>query len=132
MPIFSLPIDKLNICDNILLNIGGKMLKKRLIALMVAGVITTATLSGCGNGNDSVKTNFTGALVEDGFIIIKQNDSQILHKGDYYRDTDGPNNGYQFDCGEDFYSNAESSVYFKHPKADRYDEKCEECFANEQ
>ena len=103
------------------------MLKKRLIALMVAGVVTTATLTGCAR--ESVDEMFVGdPHVNDGYIIIEQNDKDVLHKGKYFRSNDGSSHGYQFDCGEDFYSNAEASAYFKHPKADRYDEKCEDCF----
>lgn len=104
-------------------------MKKRLIALMVAGVLTTATLTGCGNEKGSVDDYYLGdGIVDDGYIIIKQNDVQVLHKGDYYRGNNGSTNGFVFDCGEDFWSNAEHFASNEEPKAERYDEKCEECF----
>ena len=108
-------------------------MKKRLIALMVAGIMTTATLTGCANGSEkpkgTVKDEFIGCKNKDVYVIIKQNDSNLLHKGDYYRDMDGNSNGFVFECGEDFWSNAEYSTYFEEPKAERYDEKCEDCFS---
>ena len=106
------------------------MLKKRLIALMVAGVVTTTALTGCETGNEtkSVKDNFIEGAGFNGYIIIEQNDKDILHKGIGYMDADGPTNAFVFDCGEEFYSNAEYSAYYEEPKAERYDEKCEDCF----
>lgn len=103
-------------------------MKKRLIALMVAGVMSTATLTGCGNEGTVDKHYLGGGVVHDGYIVIKQNDSHILHKGDYYRANDGETNGFRFDCGEDFWSNAEHFASNEEPKPERYDEKCEECF----
>ena len=107
-------------------------MKKRLIAIMVAGVMTTATLTGCGS-EGTVDDFFAGeGVVDDGYIIIKQNDSLILHKGDYYRDGNGGTSGFIFDCGEDFWSNSEHFASNEEPKAGRYDEKCKDCFSNDQ
>ena len=57
-------------------------MEKRLIALMVAGVITVGTMTGCtSNDVDSsiVRDNFFGdGRVGDEYIIIKQNDTHIL------------------------------------------------------
>ena len=109
-------------------------MKKRLIALMVAGIMTTATLTGCSdNSNKTVDEDFMGTPeIKDGYVIIKQNDKDVLHKGDYYRDYDGSSHGFKFDCGENYFSNVEHSAYYEKPQSERYDEKCEECFSNEQ
>ena len=107
-------------------------MEKRLIALMVAGVITVGTMTGCSSKDvDSsiVRDNFFGdGRVGDEYIIIKQNDTHILHKGKYTEDIDGSVHGFVFDCGEDFLSNAEHFVSYQEPNAERYDEKCEDCF----
>lgn len=97
---------------------------------MIAGVVSTTALTGCAG--ESVDEMFLGdPHVKDGYIIIEQNDKDVLHKGKFYR-TQGSAHGYQFDCGEDFYSTADSSAYFKHPNSERYDEKCKECFGLDQ
>ena len=103
-------------------------MKKRLIAIMAAAFMTTATMTGCAR--ESVDENFMGdPHINNGYIIIEQNDKDVLHKGKYFRDDNGSSHAFQFDCGENFYSNVDASAYFKRPKADRYDEICEDCFS---
>ena len=73
---------------------------------------------------------YTGPTKENAYIIIEQNDTDILHKGDFYKSVDGTMNGFELRCGEGFFSNADCSVYEEEPKENRYDEVCEECIYN--
>lgn len=95
---------------------------------MIAGIVTTSTLTSCGD-QSFADSRIGGNDNEDCYIIIKQNDSHILHKGDYFLDVDGSAHGFKFNCGEDFVSNAEHFVSPQTPKEDRYDIKCEDCFS---
>ncbi len=111
------------------------MLKKRLIALMLVGVVSTATLTGCGAESSKTesevlqKSNYGG--VKDAYIILEQNDKDILHKGSMgVLFTDGYNAGgpntdynYKFNCGEETISNGKHQIYSVKPKAECYDEK---------
>ena len=110
-----------------------KNVKEKINCFNGGGSCNTATLTGCGNNEGIVESYFVGeGTVNDDYIIIEQNDVQVLHKGDYYRGAKGGTNGFVFDCGEQFWSNAEHYASEDAPKADRYDEKCEDCFVNKQ
>lgn len=127
------------------------MKKQRLIALMCAGIITTSALTSCSSStseqlpneketsnnipvNELYLNDYIG--VSDAYIILEQNDIDILHKGnmgilfsDGYR-SGGPSTvyNYSFNCGEQVVSNATNSISTKMPKEERYDKICEDCF----
>ena len=105
-------------------------MKKRLIALMISGILISSTLTGCST--QSVDAEWIGQPTNaDGYIIIEQSDSHILHKGNFYKSSQGNSNGFNFNCGEEFQSNADFYSYYEEPKESRYDKKCEECFSLE-
>ncbi|MBO5910524.1 MAG: hypothetical protein J6Q15_03345 [Clostridia bacterium] len=112
------------------------MKKQRLIALMCAGIIT-ATLTGCSDANTETTNDnkdafylYSSAYIgaDDVYIVLEQNDTDILHKGNIgaLRNTNDYN--YSFDCGETTVSNATHALYSEMPKDSHYDEICEDCF----
>jgi len=106
-------------------------MRKRLIALMISGIVISSTLTGCAT--QSVDAEWFGQpTTDDGYIILEQNDTHIMHRGDYYKSSQGNSNGFNFACGEEFQSNAHFFSYRTEPKEDRYDKKCEKCFGIEQ
>ena len=121
------------------------MKKQRLIALMCAGLITTASLTGCSSSNSKMTNNDKNARdlyslayigVDDTYIVLEQNDVDVLHKGNMgVLFTDGAYAGgpttdynYSFDCGEVTISNATHALYEEMPDETQYDKICEDCF----
>ena len=102
-------------------------MKKRLIALMISGILISSTFTGCAT--QSVNEEWIGQpTIKDGYIIIEQNDNDILHKGSFYKAAQGNTNGFKFACDEEFQSNADFYGYYEEPKAELYDKKCKDCF----
>lgn len=114
--------------------------KRRLISLMLAGVMATSVgaMAGCSNGStevENIQQNYYHG-VENAYIILEQNGVDILHKGDMdvlYVDggyDGGPTTDYNYklDCGEETITNTKHQIFAKAPKAERYDQKCEDCF----
>ncbi len=105
-------------------------MKKRIISLMLAG-ITTLTLASCSDTN--LQDSFYDG-VTDKFIVIEQNDTDVLHKGSMgvmsgrTGKTSTTDYNYEFDCGEKTISNSEHQIFDNEPIAERYDVKCEGCF----
>ena len=135
-------------------------MKKRLIVLMLAGLVATTTLAGCGDveepveevqqleGIDIDKKAPSGyyvcesARITDKHISVEQKDKYVLHKGDVIFFNDSPLNSrydtainltkMEFDCGKEYVSNASYSLSNEMPDEEMYDEICEECFSNDQ
>lgn len=104
-------------------------MKKRLILVMISGFITAASMTGCSDkSKDFGGTHYMEPTLENTYIIVDQNDKDILHKGDFYKSYSGTMNGFVFYCGEEFFSNADCSTHSEKPKDSLYDEICEECF----
>ena len=117
-------------------------MKKKILSLIMSAV-TLLTLSGCSNTKDdrtvaNKEDIFNKAFrlldngVYDAFIVLKQNDIDILHKG--HAQCDSYSTAaicVKFNCGEIVISNADYSISVKMPKESRYDEICEECFERE-
>ena len=112
------------------------MKKQRLIALMCAAIIATA-LTGCSDTSteitndkkdsfDLYSSGYVGA--DDVYIVLEQNDIDILHKGSIGALRYTTSYNYSFDCGETTASNATHALYVEMPKDSHYDEICEECF----
>lgn len=109
--------------------------KRRLISLMLAGVMATSVgaMAGC-DGDELYSDNYGG--VENAYIVLEQNGIDILHKGDMgvlYVDggaDGGPTTDYNYklDCGEETITNTKHQIFAKEPKVERYDKKCEDCF----
>lgn len=116
------------------------MKKKRLISLMLAGamVIGTATMAGCEEGapTEAERVESIVRSGDDAYIVLRVNDSDILHKGkvEYLRSSVGNAavymgfNSYKFDCGKTYTTNSQSFVSTTIPTEEVYDEICEECF----
>ena len=76
--------------------------------------------------------------VEDSYIVLEINDTDVLHKGkvEFLRSSIGNSgvymgfNAYEFDCGKTYTSNAQSFVSIDMPSEEVYDEICEDCFKN--
>ena len=106
------------------------MKKQRLIALMCAGIVTASSLTSC----ERVASQQKGFERDeyspycDKYIVIEQNDIYILHKGDMSLPGSSSDRVYIFDCGENYVSSADHSIYNEMPKEERYDQICEDCF----
>ena len=123
MPIFN--IDKLLQYVIILI---GSIMKKRVIALMVVGVVSTATIIALS------KPSIGGGFEEsptDEYIVIEHNDKDVLHYGSYQKDEYGTSNRLILKCGQKLSLNTKHSVYQDKPYDDIFDEQCEGCFSNE-
>ena len=112
------------------------MKKQRLIALMCAGIITTSVLTGCSNSNktdekpysvDKLSGSYFSGL-SDKYIVLEQNDVDVLHKGNMgvLRKTTDYN--YSFNCGQGTISNATHACFDEMPSEEHYDKICEDCF----
>lgn len=103
-------------------------MKKRLIAIMAAGIITTATLTGCSTTESYVGGN----TYKDKYIVLEDKDGKdILHKGTYIEGYKDANNAFDFECAEMFITNRQHTTYDNEPAETEYDEKCEHCFNND-
>ena len=103
-------------------------MKKRIIAFMISGIVTTATIMALcepsiGGGYKETSSN--------DYVVIDQDDKKVLHYGDYQKDVNGIANRLVLKCGERLSSNERQYIYEDKPNEDKYDEKCEDCFANE-
>ena len=137
-------------------------MKKRLIALMIAGgmlVSGVGALTGCvdEDGDQWVEKHqelnsqipyglyhsSKGSTWYDSYICFQQKDEITLHKGDiYYIIHDSrsdpkadPWTGMtkmEFDCGKEIISNYNYSVSYEQPSEEDYDKICEDCFGNGQ
>lgn len=121
-------------------------MKRRLIALMVAGVVVGGSLTGCSN-ETSKDSMLNDSLVRDGsiedvYVSVEFKDEYTLHKGDVYYVRNcgdsimnysiGANlTAMEFDCGETIKSNLNYIVSEEMPDEKYYDHVCEECFGNE-
>ena len=117
-------------------------MKNKILSLLMS-VASILTLSGCSSDKKKeAETNRTisgafnrfeqGHPTYDLFIVLNQNDIDILHKGSAevsYHCTSTIK--VEFDCGEMIISNADYSISITMPKESRYDEICEECFERE-
>jgi len=117
------------------------MKKKRLIACMLASVAVASVfaLSGCSDGDEKSNTveeqenEYCCHELDDVYFVLKQNDKDILHKGDMDILVGVRNGGlvgekFMFDCGETLITNEPFSAYDTKPKEERFDEICEDCF----
>ena len=118
------------------------MKKKRLISVMLAGVVTAGMLSvaaGCTNKTENIgnKELYLFDPIEDVNIVLEEKNEKILHKGDVsisyytYGYSGGTCNGvvkHQFDCGRTLLTNATYYLYDDIPNESEYDDICEECF----
>ena len=104
--------------------------KRRLISLMLAGVMATSVgaMAGCDN---SVDTDMGYNHYKNVYIILDQNEKDILHKGDFYNSIKDADNKFDLKCtkGNHIITNADFSVMENQPDEDLYDEKCEDCFS---
>ena len=117
-------------------------MKNKILSLLMS-VASILTLSGCSSDKKKeAETNRNiykvysdidaGHWAKDLFIVLNQNDIDILHKGSAkasYHCNSTIN--VVFDCGEMIISNADYSISITMPKESRYDEICEECFERE-
>jgi len=114
-------------------------MKKRLIALMCAGVIGLS-MAGCSSiqeniedlANNPLNENSQDIIYADKYIVLDENGCSTLHKGDVYL---GYGAGlvegckvHKFDCGEEIYCTYPYRVSDTIPKETAYDEVCEDCF----
>jgi len=119
------------------------MKKRRLIALMCAGVIGLS-MAGCSEQHlkemymsDEFECSTDFDLIQqDTNIIIDINGTATLHKGDVYavehpQSYGGPTLGFhvlEFDCGEKLNCTYPFSFGQNNPNQEHYDEVCEDCF----
>lgn len=109
------------------------MKKQRLIALMCAGIIISASLASCSNSSDF--TNDETANNEE-YIIMNEDGVNILHKGDHSWAPSININGksiirhyYDSDCGKSYmFKFPRYAVYEEVPDENAYDEICDDCF----
>ena len=120
-------------------------MKKRLIALMCAGIIGLTSLVGCteqGNKEFDMADEYenfpnVSLVQEDTNIVIDINGTAKLHKGDVYAiDSNSKWGGglgfniLEFDCGEKLNCTYPFSFGKEVPNPQHYDEVCEDCFGN--
>ena len=123
-------------------------MKKRLIALMLAGVLTMGTMVGCSAENEpksSIDLDQKNAVghysdeagrIVDQNISVEQKDKYVLHKGDivFFQNKAGQASTFVdvqkmiFDCGKEINTNATYYLSDEIPTDEWYDEICEECF----
>lgn len=123
-------------------------MKRRLIALMLLGVCSLGTMTGCSEEvelESSFDLNEKNALgyyqyesgrLMDKNISVEQRGQFVLHKGDivYYENNCGQASTsvdicqMKFDCGKEINTNATYYLSDEMLSEDLYDEKCEECF----
>ena len=116
------------------------MKNRRLISLMLAGMITlgVGAMTGCEEyeQTEEAKTYDLLTGVDEGFIVLRVNDKDILHKGKVEYLSSGVGkysvymgfNSYEFDCGKTYTSNSQSFISTTMPTEEVYDEICEDCF----
>lgn len=108
-------------------------MRKRLIALMLAGMMVVGTLTSCvtdkkEKNNKSIYDDDSEAAYHDKYITIEDADgNNIVHRGTYIGAFNYANNKYDFDCSEPFVSNKDSIVTDEMPADWMYDEVCDEC-----
>ncbi len=120
-------------------------MKKRLIALMVAGLIAAGTMSGCSN-DEGAENMEEGQLsfefnYDDMNVVLNEKGKYVLHKGDvsfaYYQSGFGyinysasPNLAkMELNCGNHLYSGGDYTLHEDMPAENMYDEICEDCFS---
>ena len=117
------------------------MKKRRLISVMLAGMMTAGvgTMAGCSDyeyDDGMGSRRFTNK-----YIVIESKDEKTVHKGDYelvFLDPEG--HGYagtglfefEFDCGDKYLTNAHCYIYDSTPPKGDYDIVCEDCFSLDQ
>ena len=115
------------------------MKKKRLISLMLAGVMLAGTMSlaGCATSDEVSKTNrYVEELIEKNMIVALYEKNITLHRADIYNcEETGYNhsshitNKLDFKCDK---SDVKTPMYINYgdnmPERDCYDEICQECF----
>ena len=127
-------------------------MKKRLIALMIALIITSVPMVGCDESTTYEEKEVTGIDIDEiksndryrcesnrinnKFICVDRKGEYVLHKGDiiYYEDSEHYYTSalsvtrMKFDCGKELVSNATYSLTNEMPDEEDYDRVCEECF----
>ena len=109
------------------------MKNKRLISLMLAGVMTTSVgvMAGC-SGCLTDDTYRAAEIYKNRYIILEDKDGKdILHKGDFGEGYKDANNGFDLECAEFFITNRKHTTYDNKPAETEYDEQCEQCFNND-
>ena len=116
------------------------MKKKRLISVMLAGLMTAgvATMTGC---DEEEKMGGAEELcyidsMNNVYLILEQKDETTLHKGDISFLAHDENYGsastgltrFNLDCGEEMLSNLTYYVSETKPQKNKYDNICEDCF----
>ena len=114
------------------------MKKKRLISLMLAGMLTAgvATMTACEEEQtEAQKIESVIRTADDAYVVLKINDTDVLHKGkvEYLRSSVGNAavymgfNAYTFDCGKTYTTNSQSFISTDMPSEEVYDVVCEDC-----
>ena len=119
-------------------------MKKRLIALMISGLLMTGTLVGCAEIETEEKmiprAIKIDSTIEDVNICVERKDGYVLHKGDinYFKQGEGRVatginlTEMHFDCGKTLTSNATYTISKDMPEEADYDYVCEDCFSQGQ
>ena len=118
-------------------------MKKRLIALMVSGVIMASALTGCASQTTQDDSHvvvdgkmYKAVVIENTHISVEQKDGRVLHKGDiaFFKSGSGrfatgiDLTEMYFDCGKILTSNTTYSLSEEMPDEEDYDHICEDCF----
>ena len=113
------------------------MKKKRLISLMLAGVlgVGVAAMSGCEKDENAPKSY---PDTTHGYVVLDINDTEVLHKGNIRHIGDGMKSGgftgvaeFRFKCGKNYLANTNYFIYDKVPEESEYDQVCETCLSLE-
>ena len=117
-------------------------MKKRLIAVMLSGLMMVSALTGCASNSGEEETHVVSgvihisASIKNTHIAVEQNDECVLHKGDihFYESGSGKYatginmTDMSFDCGKTLTTNARYSLSEEMPTEENYDRICEDCF----
>ena len=115
------------------------MEKKRLISLMLAGIMATSvgTMAGCG---DEQKINDYNSRIGEyyKYVVVEENDIEVLHKIEEYKEVQDSNKAYEpalrtiilkTDCCDNEIRTmvSKTTMYQNKPSDYAYDEECELC-----
>ena len=114
------------------------MKKRRLISVMIAGMMTASagTMAGCTTDYQFERDVGTKKF-RNAYIVLESKDEKIMHKGNYevlFVDPSGY--GYagtgllklDFACRDEYLTNAPCYIYKNKPSKSDYDVVCEDCF----
>jgi len=116
-------------------------MKKRLISVMLAGMMTAGvgTMTGCSEANHYEYGE--DKKCTDVYIVIESKDQKKIHKGNYATVICDPyGHGFagtgllelELDCGGKYLTNAPCYFYESEPSKNEYDQVCEDCFSLDQ